>query len=241
MVTARSAAMAFNRLADREIDARNPRTAGRHLPAGLVSARTVIWFTIANCVGFVAATLCFLPNVWPLILSVPVLAWLLGYSYAKRFSEFAHFWLGFALGFAPVAAWIALRAELAWPPVLLGIAVLFWVAGFDILYACQDAEFDMKEGLRSIPAWLGIKRSLTVAAVCHVMTVICLGLLGWFASPPLGVVYGVGVAAAAILLVYEHAIVSSTDLSRVNRAFFHVNAVISLGLLSVCLLDVAWV
>src|SRR4051812_42069390 len=140
MASARSAAMAFNRLADRRIDARNPRTAGRHLPSGQLTAASVALFTIACSAAFVASTLLFLPNRWPLILSVPVLLWLLGYSCAKRFTSLAHFWLGAALMMAPVAAWIAIRGNLAWPPVLLGLAVLFWVAGFDVIYACQDAD-----------------------------------------------------------------------------------------------------
>src|SRR6476646_8894483 len=152
MATARSAAMAFNRLADRHIDARNPRTAGRHLPSGQLTVASVAFFTIACSAAFVASTLLFLPNRLPLLLSVPVLLWLLGYSYAKRFTSLAHFWLGAALMLAPIAAWIALRGDLRWPPVLLGLAVLFWVAGFDIIYACQDVAFDREAGLHSIPA-----------------------------------------------------------------------------------------
>ena len=142
MATARSAAMAFNRLADRHYDALNPRTASRHLPAGLMSARSVAVFTMICSLAFVAATLLFLPNRWPLYLAVPVLLWLLGYSYSKRFTSLAHFWLGVSLSLAPIAAWIALRGDLEWPPVLLALAVLLWVSGFDIIYACQDVEFD---------------------------------------------------------------------------------------------------
>ncbi len=155
MATARSAAMAFNRLADRRIDALNPRTASRHLPSGRLSTATVAAFTVATSAGFVASTLLFLPNWWPLILSGPVLLWLLGYSFAKRFTSLAHFWLGFALAMAPMAAWIALRGDLAWPPALLGLAVLLWVSGFDIIYACQDAEFRQDPGVaqRSRRGW----------------------------------------------------------------------------------------
>ena len=238
MATARSAAMAFNRLADRRIDAVNPRTAGRHLPAGRLSVAAVAAFTCASAAGFVASTLLFLPrNPWPLILSVPVLAWLLGYSYAKRFTSLAHFWLGGALMMAPVAAWIAIRGNLAWPPVLLGVAVLFWVAGFDVIYACQDAEFDRSTGLRSIPARLGVRHALRLAALCHAAMVGALVLLGLVDSPPLGAIYFTGVAVVAILLTYEHAVVRPDDLTRVNLAFFQVNVAISVGLLAVGVAD----
>jgi 4-hydroxybenzoate polyprenyltransferase len=237
MVTARSAAMAFNRLVDRHIDARNPRTAGRHLPAGVLSVRTVALFTLASSVGFVASTLLFLPrNTWPVILAIPVLLWLLGYSYAKRFTSLAHAWLGLALALAPVAAWIAIRGDLAWPPIWLGLAVLAWVTGFDILYACQDFEFDRAAGLHSLPARLGVPGALRVAATCHAGMVVFLVGLGW--SFPLGKLYFAGLGVVAALLAYEHALVRPDDLSRVNRAFFHVNVGISLGLLAVVVLDV---
>jgi 4-hydroxybenzoate polyprenyltransferase len=235
MATARSAAMAFNRLADRELDAQNPRTAARHLPAGRLTARAVWIFTLANALGFIASTLLFLPNRWPLILSVPVLLWLLGYSYTKRFTSLAHFWLGGALMLAPVAAWIALRGDLAWPPVFLGLAVLFWVAGFDIIYACQDEAFDRAHGLRSIPQRLGIPGALRLAAACHVVMVLMLVALGY--SYPLGTIYFAGVAAVAVLLVYEHALVRPDDLSRVNVAFFQVNIAVSVGLLAFGVMD----
>jgi len=229
MATARSAAMAFNRLADRRIDALNPRTASRHLPSGQLSASSVAIFTLASALAFVASTLLFLPNRWPVILSVPVLLWLLAYSYTKRFTSLAHFWLGAALMLAPIAAWIALRGDLRWPPVLLGLAVLFWVSGFDIIYACQDAEFDRASGLHSIPGALGVKNALRLAAACHAVMVVALVALGWVY--PLGWVYFAGVGAVAVLLAYEHAIVRPDDLSRVNVAFFQVNIAISMGLL----------
>jgi 4-hydroxybenzoate polyprenyltransferase len=235
MATARTAAMAFNRWADREIDAKNPRTAGRHIPAGLLSARAVVGFTLISSAAFVASTLLFLPNRWPLILALPVLLWLLGYSYAKRFTSLAHFWLGFALMLSPVAAWIALRGDLAWPPVLLGLAVLFWVAGFDIIYACQDAAFDREAGLHSVPGRLGIAGALRLAAGCHALTVVALVALGL--AYPLGAIYFSGVVAVALLLIYEHAIVRPDDLTRVNVAFFQVNVVISMGLLVVGVVD----
>lgn len=236
MLGARSAAMAFNRVVDRKIDAANPRTAGRHIPAGLLKTSAVIGFTAAACGVFVAGTALFLPeNPWPLRLSLPVLAWLLGYSLAKRFTSLAHLWLGLALGMAPAAAWVALRAELTIEPVLLGLAVTFWVAGFDILYACQDFEFDRSAGLHSIPARLGVPRSLRLAACLHAIMVVFLVFLGL--RMPLGPIYFIGVAATAGLLVYEHRLVRPDDLSQVNRAFFQVNILISLGLLFLTVVD----
>ncbi len=236
MTTARSAAMAFNRLADRRIDALNPRTAGRHIPMGKLSARSVALFTAIASVGFVASTLIFQPNVWPVALAIPVLLWLLGYSFAKRFTSLAHVWLGIALAMAPACAWVALRASIAWPPIWLGLAVLTWVTGFDVIYACQDDAFDRAHGLHSLPARLGVRRALRIASVCHALTVLALIGLGW--SYPLGTIYFVGVGIAALLLIYEHAIVRPDDLTRVNIAFFSVNIAISLGLLAVGLLDI---
>ncbi len=235
MVTARSAAMAFNRWADRRIDALNPRTAARHLPAGRLSAGSVALFTSVASAGFVASTLLFLPNPWPIRLSVPVLLWLLGYSFAKRWTNLAHAWLGLALALAPACAWIALRAAIAWSPLLLGGAVLTWVTGFDIIYACQDEAFDRAHGLRSLPARLGSRRALGLAAVAHAATVAFLVGLGL--AYPMGTIYFVGVAVVALLLVYEHAIVRPDDLTRVNVAFFRVNVAISVGLLVVGLAD----
>jgi 4-hydroxybenzoate polyprenyltransferase len=243
MVFARSAAMAFNRLADRELDAINPRTAGRHLPAGILSVGQVTAFALASSAAFVASTLLFLPNRLPLYLSLPVLAFLLGYSYAKRFTSLAHFWLGAALAMSPVAAWIAIRGEqvLAYPldllpALVLGGAVWGWVAGFDIIYACQDFEYDRGAGLHSVPVRLGVAGALRLAAACHFVTIVLLAVLP-LVFPPLGWIYGAGVAAVAVLLAYEHALVRPDDLARVNTAFFNVNAVISLGLLAVGTVD----
>jgi len=243
MVFARSAAMAFNRLADRRIDARNPRTATRHLPAGLLGVGTVWAFTAVCAAGFVASTLLFLwrepSNPWPLVLSGPVLLFVCGYSLAKRFTSLAHLWLGAALMLAPVAAWIAVKGlDDLTVPLILGAAVMGWVTGFDILYACQDAAFDTAEGLHSVPARLGVARSLRVATACHAVMFALLVALG-FASPHLGAVYFAGLAAVGLLLAYEHALVRPDDLSRVNRAFFHVNGVISVGLLLLVLVQLA--
>lgn len=242
MVFARSFAMAANRIADRRIDAVNPRTAGRHLPAGKLSVAQVVTFAVVCAAGFVASTLLFLPNWLPLALAVPVLAFLAGYSFAKRFTSLAHFWLGAALAMSPIATWIAIRGEAVierpmdlLPAVVLGGVVLTWVAGFDIIYACQDYESDRKAKLHSVPVWLGIAGALRLAAVCHLLTIVLLGVLA--VVYPFGWIYWLGVAAVAVLLVYEHLLVRPDDLSRVNAAFFNVNAVISLGLFAVGTLD----
>ena len=236
MVGARSAAMAFNRIVDRRIDAKNPRTATRHIPSGVLSTQSVAIFTVVSCSIFLAGTAMFLPeNPWPLRLSSPVLLWLLGYSLAKRFTSLAHVWLGVALGMAPAAAWVAFRGELSLTPVLLGLAVTFWVSGFDILYACQDYDFDTKAGLHSIPARFGIGRSLKIAALLH-LVMVCM-LVGVGISMPLGWMYFGGVLVVASLLVYEHSLVKPEDLSKVNVAFFQMNILISIGLLCVTLAD----
>ena len=245
MVFARNAAMAFNRIADRHLDAQNPRTAGRHLPAGLLSVATVIGFTVVCCVGFILGTLLFLPNVLPLLLSVPVLLFLLAYSLTKRFTSLAHFWLGAALMLAPISVWIALRGQWVWqhpsdlvPAALLGLAVMLWVSGFDIIYACQDVDFDTKTRLRSLPVRLGVPGALRLAAGCHAgMLAILIGLPWWADNLDLSWKYGCGVAAAAVLLVYEHRLVRPDDLSRVNAAFFHANWMLSVGLLVITSVD----
>lgn len=239
MVTARSAAMSFNRLADRYLDALNPRTASRHLQTGRLSVPTVAAFTLVCSLAFVASTLLFLPNRWPIYASVPVLAFLFAYSYTKRFTVLSHFWLGAALMLAPLAAWVAIRAELAWAPVVLAGAVLLWVAGFDILYACQDVDFDRRMYLYSIPARLGIPAALRVAQACHAGMVGLLLVLPWV-FPLFGKIYYGGLLAIAALLAYEHRLVRPDDLTRVNQAFFHVNAVVGMGLLAVGLLDLWW-
>lgn len=241
MVFARSTAMAFNRLMDRGVDARNPRTARRHLPAGLLSVASVAAFSLACAVGFVASTTLFMmqDNRWPIYLSAPVLLFIAGYSYTKRFTALSHFWLGAALMLAPLAAWIAIRGMVDMlTPTFLGLAVLFWVAGFDMIYACQDAEFDRQAGLFSIPARIGVPAALRLAFVCHlVMVGMLVGV--YLVCPYLGWTYLTGVTAVLVLLVYEHWLVRPNDLSRVNTAFLYVNGVISLGLLAVVLLQLA--
>ncbi|TVQ02339.1 MAG: 4-hydroxybenzoate octaprenyltransferase [Planctomycetaceae bacterium] len=236
MVFARSTAMAFNRLVDRSLDGANPRTAGRHLPAGILSVAEVTRFTWFCGLGFVAATLLFLPNRLPLYAAVPVLGWLCGYSLAKRFTAAAHLWLGVALALSPLCVWLALRgwvttADLT-APLLLGGAIAAWVTGFDIIYACQDADFDARSGLHSIPARYGVVGALRIAAGCHAVTLVLLAVLPWLA-PELGLgwLWWSAVGLVGGLLIYEHLLVSPNDLQRVNIAFFHVNSTISLILL----------
>lgn len=249
MVAARSAAMAFNRLADRKIDAQNPRTRARHLPAGVLSLGSVVTFTFFSSALFVLATLLFLPNRLPIYLSVPVLLFLMAYSFTKRFTALAHFWLGLALMLAPVSAWIALRGEQVLaapddllPAVLLGLAVLLWVSGFDMIYACQDAKFDVDARLRSIPARVGVVGALRLAAACHfgmILTLVALPISHYCAGPALslGWIYWSALACVAVLLIYEHALVRPDDLTRVNVAFFNVNAIVSIGLFVVGTID----
>ncbi len=244
MVLARSAAMAFNRLADRKFDAANPRTAMRHLVTGKLGVGAVWVFTLICAIGFIASTAIFLlnepPNPWPLYLSIPCLIFIGAYSLTKRVTSLVHFWLGASLMLAPVSAWIAIRGPIAMQvPVVIGLAVLFWVAGFDILYACQDVDFDRQAKLHSVPARFGVKNSLRIALLCHLAMLLALVAL-YFVSPHLGMIYLAGLSAIVLLVLYEHWLVRPDDLSRVNRAFFQVNGVISVGLLVIVLVQV-WV
>jgi 4-hydroxybenzoate polyprenyltransferase len=221
MVGARSAAMAFNRIADRNFDARNPRTALRALPAGLLSVGFVWAFTIA------AAML----NRLTLILAPVALGCVLLYSLTKRWTQFSHLVLGASLSIAPTGAWIAVRGEIGSPvPLLLSLVVLLWTAGFDVLYACQDYDFDRNEGLRSIPARFGIVRALWIARGLHAAAF--LALVWLFAITRLGPVAFVGVIATGALLLYQHRLVRAGDLSRLNAAFFTTNAFVSVILLA---------
>lgn len=242
MVAARSCAMAFNRIVDRHIDAANPRTASRHLPSGALTLGTVVRFALASAVVFLAGTGLFLlrepTNPWPMYLALPVLGFICAYSLTKRFTFLCHVWLGASLMLAPIAAWIAIRGltELT-TPTLLGLAVLFWVTGFDILYACQDVEFDRHAKLASIPAKLGVRGALWVAFVCHVAMLGFLFALH-FVEPELRQLYLGGVCVTAMLVLFQHSLVSPGDLSRVNQAFFQVNGVISIGLFVTVLVQV---
>lgn len=224
MFSARSAAMGFNRLADASLDARNPRTAIREVPRGAISIVEVSVFVVVSAALFVIAsaklsTLCF----W---LSFPVLAVLFFYSYAKRFTWLAHLILGFAIGMAPMAVWVAVNGVLSWKIGVFSIALLSYIAGFDILYACQDVEFDKNERLHSIPARFGIAQALRISSFLHVLSVACLAGLYWLFS--LSPVYMVIVGIIAGLFIIEHNLVDPQDLTRINMAFFHVNSIISL-------------
>src|SRR5678815_3040338 len=227
MIGARSAAMAFNRIVDVRYDRLNPRTDQRALPAGTLSMAFAAVFTVVMAALFVFAAaqlnrLCF-------YLSFPTLAILLFYSYTKRFTAMSHLFLGFAIGLAPLAAWLAVRGEFAWPPVLLSAAVMFWIAGFDIIYALQDLEFDRKNRLFSIPAKVGPRGALLISSVFHAATVLL--LFATAAKTQLGVIAYFGIAIVAGILVWEHRIVKPEDLSRVNVAFFTMNGYVSILLL----------
>ena len=224
MVGARSAAMTFNRIADLKIDALNPRTRTRALPAGRLSLGFAIGFTLVSCTLLALAA--FELNPLAFKLSPVAMAILLGYSFTKRFTLLSHLILGFCLGMSPAAAWIALRGDLSSSVLLLGAAVMLWVAGFDIIYACQDVEFDHSLGLHSVPRHYGIGAALWVSALLHIGT---LALLVWVARMEgLGWIAMGGVVVVAVLLAYEHALVKPNDLSRVNAAFFTVNGFISI-------------
>lgn len=225
MIGARSAAMAFNRIVDRKFDAENPRTAGRAIPAGLLSVSFVWGFTfVSSALFFVAAAML---NRLTLILAPVALASLLIYSFSKRWTLMSHLLLGWCLCIAPTGAWIAVRGALDSPiPLLLSLVVLLWTAGFDVLYACQDYDYDVRAGLHSIPRRFGIKQSLLIARMLHVGTFIALLALYWFTQ--LGEFALIGVVVTAVLLIYQHRLVRADDLSRLNAAFFTTNAFISL-------------
>jgi len=223
MVAARSAAMAFNRWADAAIDAANPRTSSRALPAGNLSAAFVVTFVVVSSAIFILAASQL--NRLTLLLSPVALAVLLLYSYSKRVTRWSHLVLGFALGIAPAAAWIAVRGALDPRILLLTAAVTFWVGGFDVLYACQDFDFDCQAGLHSVPRYFGIPAALWVARAFHLIMVLLLVAL--LISFGLGLWTGVGVLAVIVLLIYEHSLVRPDDLSRLNAAFFTMNGVIS--------------
>src|SRR5215470_12083731 len=223
MVSARSAAMAFNRVADAGIDAANPRTASRAIPAGILTRKFVGTFVLISCAIFVLAAAQL--GRLTLYLSPVVLFVVLLYSYTKRFTRWSHLVLGFALGIAPAAAWIAVRGSLDPRILVLTAAVTCWVGGFDVLYACQDIDFDRSFGLNSIPQAFGVHRALVLARVLHV---IMLGLLIWLVVLfGLGKLALIGVLAVSLLLTYEHSMVSARDLSKLNAAFFTMNGVIS--------------
>ena len=223
MVGARSAAMAFNRLLDADVDARNPRTRSRHLPSGVLSKSFAWGFVGASTVVFLAAARMLSPLCLRLAPAALAVVW--GYSFTKRFTTFSHLVLGLALGIAPAAAWIALRGSFDWRILPLAAAVMLWTAGFDIIYSCQDYEFDLAEGLFSYPRRFGIAGALAIARGFHALMLAC--LLALVYAFRLGPISLAGVAAVATLLAYEHSLVKPDDLSRVNAAFFTVNGYVS--------------
>jgi 4-hydroxybenzoate polyprenyltransferase len=238
-VAARTAAMAFNRLVDARLDADNPRTSGRELPAGRLSPRAVAVLVAVSCATFVA--LAFALNPLCGKLSFCVLAILLAYSFAKRVTWLCHALLGLSLGLAPLGAWLAVRGELdqdVWVALILAAAVLTWVAGFDLIYACQDADHDARVGLHSIPARFGIAKALGLSSALHALTVALLALLAREAE--LGWIFVLALVACALLLAWEHRLVSPGDLSRVNAAFFTVNGWVAVALFAGCALDLAF-
>jgi 4-hydroxybenzoate polyprenyltransferase len=231
MVSGRTLAMAVNRLADRWFDARNPRTRGRHLPAGLLTPAQVK--AAAAAAGIVFLLSAWMLNPLCLALSPLAIAFLVGYSYTKRFTWLSHWILGFTDGIAAAGGWIAVRGGFDPPVFVLWFALTMWIAGFDLIYACQDVEFDRAEGLHSVPARFGVAAALRVARVCHVLTVVAFSALGVLMG--LGVIYWAGVALVAGLLVYEHSLVSPNDLSRLDVAFFNVNGYIAVILFAAVL------
>jgi 4-hydroxybenzoate polyprenyltransferase len=223
MVFARSAAMAFNRYLDRSFDAKNPRTAIREIPAGILKANNVLLFTIISCLLFIACT--FFINRICLFLSPVALLVVLGYSYTKRFTPFCHLILGLGLSLAPIGAYLAVTGQFDLLPVLFSFTVLFWVSGFDIIYALQDEEFDKTNKLYSIPAWLGKAKALRVSELLHVLSAACVLFAGWLGN--FGWLYWIGAAIFIGMLVYQHSIVKPNDLKRVNIAFMTANGIAS--------------
>jgi 4-hydroxybenzoate polyprenyltransferase len=244
MVFMRNAAMGFNRYADKEIDAKNPRTSNRHIPSGIISARNVLFFVVVNSICFVGSTFLFLPNIIPLVFSLPLLLFVFGYSYAKRWTVTAHLWLGMVLMCAPIGAWLVVRPILTpFPlvPLLLGLAVMFWTTGFDLIYACQDARVDTEQGLYSVPGKYGIGVAFGVARSCHIISAILFAMIPIF-YPLFSYIFGVGVFIVTIILIIEHIVATprkneQPNLTKINIAFFQMNASISIGLLLVGILD----
>lgn len=236
MAAARTAAMAMNRLIDARIDAENPRTAGRAIPAGLLSKGSVLAAILISVMILLWAAA--MLNRLCLLLSPVALFFLLLYSYCKRFTSLAHIVLGICLAAAPLGAWIAIRGELSLPPILLGLLVLFWVAGFDILYALQDLEFDRKAGLHSIPVLFGVNGSLWLARIFHLITVLL--LIAVMLLLQLGIWFLLGIILMTAMLLYEHWLLREGDLTRLDAAFFTMNGYISLTFLAATFADIFW-
>ncbi len=227
-VFARTAAMAFNRWTDRELDKRNPRTADRAIPAGHLSEKFVLVFALAAAAGFVFAA--GMLNSLALWLSPLALIILLGYSFTKRFTSFAHFVLGMALALAPVGAWVAVRSEIALPAIFLGLGVMAWTAGFDLIYACQDVEVDRQEGLYSVPGRWGTSVAINLSRGLHISALLFFIFAGLIAHTGPG--YYTGVGLAALLLLAEHIVVDPSDTRRINIAFFTINSWVGMAILA---------
>lgn len=223
MIFARSAAMAFNRYLDRSFDAKNPRTAIREIPAGIIKANSVLLFTIVNCLLFVVCT--FFINRLCFYLSPVALLVVLGYSYTKRFTPLCHLVLGLGLSLAPIGAYLAVTGQFSLLPILFSLAVIFWVSGFDIIYALQDEEFDKSQKLYSIPSWLGKTKAIRVSELLHLLSAACVIIAGIYGG--FGWLYWAGVAVFAGMLIYQHSIVKPTDLRKVNLAFMTANGIAS--------------
>lgn len=234
LVTARSAAMSFNRLVDTSYDVHNPRTAYRVELQKKIGRGSVWVFTIFCVILFI--TCAWMLNQLAFFMAPLAILIIFGYSYTKRFTHLSHFVLGLALGLSPIGAWVGIQGALTTTPFLLALAVVLWTAGFDIIYACQDLEHDVKSGLYSIPKKLGIKGALILSAVLHLFMVGVLLAVSRYTE--LGMMYTIGVGIVAALLVYEHALVRPKDLSKINTAFFTVNGIISVGLMGITLLDI---
>ncbi len=224
MVAARSAAMGFNRLIDKKYDAQNPRTKNRHLPSGKITERQIVIFLLFFSGLFIYAS--YQLNMLCFVLSPVALAVVFLYSYTKRFTSFSHYVLGIALGLSPIGAWLAVTGYFAWAPVLLSLAVVFWVAGFDIVYSCQDIDFDKQTDLFSVPKLIGLKNALMLARISHLISFLLLAYLAWLV--PLNFIYTAGLIIIAGLLTYEHSLVKSDDLADLDMAFFNMNGFISI-------------
>jgi 4-hydroxybenzoate polyprenyltransferase len=234
MVCARTAAMGFNRIVDRRFDALNPRTAGRHLPAGQIKLMSAWVVVLMSAAGLVVV--CYLINWICFVLSPVALGVIFFYSFTKRFTDFSHFFLGLSLGMAPLGAWLAVRGQFAWPPVALAVAVIFWLVGFDIIYATQDYESDKEQGLHSLPARWGIPAALRAARGAHGLMV--LALLGFGLISRMRMPYYMGLTIILLCLVVQHVVARKRDPTSLNMAFFRMNAIISVVFLAAVVADV---
>ena len=236
MITARSAAMGFNRYVDRELDARNPRTMNREIPKGVISPLQTLAFIIISIIIFIisAAQL----NDLALLLSPVALIVILGYSLTKRFTHFSHIFLGLGLGIAPLGAWIAITGQFDIIPAVLALGVTFWVAGFDVIYSCQDYEFDVNNGMHSIPVWSGIRGALIMSKLFHFLAAVAFLFLGYYAQ--LHWIYFIGISAIVLLMIYENRLINENDFTKIDMAFFNLNGLISVSFFIIIAIS-AWI